>query len=131
MERKSGLLNEKKSGVNISHETLSTSSDGRKPSTYKNESYSLFEFSLSPHLNHLPKRAKSLKDSLKEADIDYPRIQASCYKHAILSPLPEPVEEDASEDSYVIPPFYNLNREEKEIDDLKVAMMRTSSVKEI
>jgi len=101
MEAKASQFHGKREEVNNSHETLSTSSDGKFSEVSKGARHSLYEFSLSPHLNRPPKRAKSLKESLKKANIDFPGMHSSCYSRSILSPLPEPVEEDASEDSYV------------------------------
>ncbi len=85
----------------ISHETLSSSSDEKGSHCSAGMRHSLYEFSLSPHQHRTQKRAKSLKDSLRKANIDFPGVRSSCYSRSILTPLPEPVEEDASEDSYV------------------------------
>ncbi len=81
-------------------DTLSTSSDGWTSRTRK----SLYEF--SPHLHRPHKRAKSLKAHFKKANIDFPDMNgAPCTFGVPLSPLPEPVAEDASEDSYVLLDF--------------------------
>ena len=74
-------------------------------STYSNSRNSCIHASLydfSPHLSRHHKRAKSLKTSFHKADIDFPELHTSYHYGVPLSPLPEPVEEDASEDSYVL-----------------------------
>jgi hypothetical protein len=77
-------------------DSLSTYSNSRNSCLHM----SLYEF--SPHLSRHHKRAKSLKTSFHKANIDFPDLGASCRYGLPLSPLPEPVEEDASEDSYVL-----------------------------
>ena len=100
MERTTSELHGKHEEASISHETMSTSSEGKVSQTSKGAHRSLYEFSVSPSLQRPHKRAKSLKVAFRKANIDYPEMQASGYR-SILSPLPEPVEEDESEDSYV------------------------------
>lgn len=85
-------------------DSLSTYSNSRNSCKHR----SFYEF--SPHLNRHHKRAKSLKTSFRKANIDFPDLCAPCHYGIPLSPLPEPVEEDASEGSYVHQ--HNKNRKE-------------------
>lgn len=73
-------------------------------STYSNSGASCVYgsvYDFSPHWNRLPKRAKSLKQCLRKTNIDFPDVRAPFRYDLPLSPLPEPVEEDESEENYV------------------------------
>lgn len=88
-------------------DSLSTYSNSRNSCVHG----SLYEF--SPHLSRSHKRAKSLKTSFSKANIDFPDLRAPCRYGVPLSPLPEPVEEDASEGSYVVCLLRNRTDSEK------------------
>jgi len=112
METKAQFTGKREDSILSQYDTVSTSSEGKySHCTHK----SLYEY--SPHIHRHHKRAKSLKSSLRKANIDFPDLNASPYAFPPLSPLPEPVEEDASEDSYVclfVDLKANLNRKEAE-----------------
>ena len=105
MERKTPSHGKREDSYISQYETVSTSSDGK---TWHAAPRSLYEF--SPHLHRTHKRAKSLKASFRKANIEFPDLsRAPCNNFPPLSPLPEPVEEDASEDSYVSHIMHNLS----------------------
>lgn len=77
---------------NVSHESISTSS-GDFPINLVHSP------SLTPRIHKHRRRANSLKDELQLTNIDFPELH-SVYR-SVKTPLPDCVEEDVLEDSYV------------------------------
>ena len=75
------------------HDSFSTNSNSMVPSSHKNS------FEVNSIFSNSHKRAKSLKASLRNANISFPELYVSIT--STLDPLPEPVKEDESENNYV------------------------------
>ena len=100
-------VSEEESDQSLTQEATRGASESKPAHRYSFSPSLAFSPQLRPH-----KKPKSLKDLLEEVDIDFPELKLPPLSLSGLSPLPEAVKEDVTEDSYVSVRS-NINRRQR------------------